>query len=108
MSDEYTYDVDDPEVRLAERLEDLRMSLSLDMIKLREQRGLTKEDMAVCLDMSEEEVRSLEDPDCDHPIEDVVRYLDVLDADLNVVIRTDDGDKMEAHETHRPLRRITP
>lgn len=84
----YEYDVDDPEVRLAEKLEHLRASLSLEMIRLREEESLTQKQMGERLGIGQPQISKLENPDIESSMESIVRYLDALGADLAVGIRT--------------------
>jgi transcriptional regulator with XRE-family HTH domain len=84
----YEYDVDAREVQLAEKLEHLRLSLTFEMICLRENEGLTQADMGERLGIGQPQVSKLENPDIDSSLENIIRYLDVLGAELAVGIRT--------------------
>ncbi|MFB6373907.1 MAG: helix-turn-helix domain-containing protein [Bradymonadaceae bacterium] len=85
----YEYDVDDPEVRLAEKLEHLRVSQSLEMVRLRKDKGLTQEQMGERLGIGQPQISKLENPDIESSLENIARYLDAVDAELAVGIRTD-------------------
>ncbi len=84
----YEYDVDAPEVQLSEKLEHLRLSLIFEMIRLREEEGLTQTEMGEHLGIGQPQVSKLENPDIDSSLENIARYLDVLGAELAIGVLT--------------------
>lgn len=87
----YEYDVDDPEVRLGEKLEHLRSTLRLEMIRLRKEKSVTQEEMGERMGVGQPQISKLENPDRESSLESIARYLDALGADLAVGIRTSSG-----------------
>lgn len=76
------YDRDDPEVRLGRALEHLQITLSVEMQRLRDKRGLTQAQIGERLGVDQSAVSKLENANVKSDIESVLRYFHALDADL--------------------------
>ena len=78
------------EVELAASLEHLRIMLSAEMKELRINKlKLTKEEVAKKMGVEVSKVSKIEDSTHNTRIEDILRYLDTLDAEFIVGILTD-------------------
>jgi transcriptional regulator with XRE-family HTH domain len=81
---------DDPEMILFERLEHLKQYLSFTMHILRENAGLTQAELAERLGVKQSAVSKLENPEKQHDLESMMRYLHALDAELVMGIKAGD------------------
>jgi len=76
-----------PEVRRAVRRERLRLELARSMKKAREKAGLTQEDVARALGVTQAWVSKLENSNHDHRLESVLSYFDVIGGDLSLKVK---------------------
>ncbi len=76
------------EARLAEKTEWLRLLLTEEMRKARRDAGMTQEQVAERLGVTQGWVSRLEHADHDHVLESIVAYLDAVGADLELVVRS--------------------
>ena len=74
--------VDSPDVRRAVRRERLRLELARSMEKAREKAGLTQQDVAGALGVTQAWVSKLENANHDHKLESVLSYFDAIGADM--------------------------
>ena len=87
----YYYETDDPRVRLSEKLEHLRASLCLEMMRLRKEKGLTQAEMGERMGIGQPQVSKLENPDIESSLESITRYVHELGAELAVGVKTREG-----------------
>ena len=73
---------DTPETQRIEKQEWARLLLTEEMRSARKQAGLTQEQVAAKLGVTQGWVSRLEHADHDHTLESVIAYLDAVDADL--------------------------
>jgi len=78
--------VDSPEVRRAVRRERLRLELARAMKRARETTGLTQQDVAGALGVTQAWVSKLENANHDHKLESVLSYFDAVGADMNLEV----------------------
>lgn len=78
------------EVRLEEALEHLRVMLSVEMKDLRSRRGLSQEQLAERIDFEQPWISKIENPDSQTGIENILRYLFAMGAELILGIRDDE------------------
>jgi len=104
---------DTPDARRAGKKEALRIMLTDAMRQARTQKGLTQQDVAERLEVSQSWVSKLESANYDHQIESVLAYLDALEAELSLSILTADGAIRVKYEelagegaTHYVLRNV--
>lgn len=79
------------EARRAAKKEALRILLTEAMQSARKQNGLTQQDVAERLGVSQSWISKLESANYDHQIESVVAYLDAVGAELSISILTAAG-----------------
>jgi predicted XRE-type DNA-binding protein len=75
---------DSPEVRRAVRRERLRLELARAMKKSRETAGLTQQDVATTLGVTQAWVSKLENANHDHKLESVLSYFDAIGGDMSL------------------------
>jgi transcriptional regulator with XRE-family HTH domain len=100
---------DDPEMILFERLEHLKQYLSFTMQILRENAGLTQAELAGHLGVKQSAISKLENPEKQHDLERVMRYLHALGAELVVGVRAGDtfyqvSDNLDTEITLAPAK----
>ena len=78
--------IDSPEVRRAVRRERLRLELARSMKKAREKAGLTQQDVARALGVTQAWVSKLENANHDHKLESVLSYFDAIGADMSLEV----------------------
>ena len=78
--------VDSPEVRRAVRRERLRLELARAMKKARETAGLTQQDVARGLGVTQAWVSKLENANHDHKLESVLSYFDAIGATMSLEV----------------------
>lgn len=100
------------ETRREGKKEALRLALTDAMRRVRKEEGLTQADVAERLDVSQSWVSKLESANYDHQVESIVAYLDALNADLGLSIRTREGtirvkyeEYLDDKDVHVPYRR---
>lgn len=76
--------VDSPEVRRAVRRESLRLELARAMKRARETAGLTQQDVATTLGVTQAWVSKLENANYDHKLESVLSYFDAIGATMSL------------------------
>jgi DNA-binding XRE family transcriptional regulator len=77
---------DSPNVRRAVRRERLRLELARVMKKSRERAGLTQQDVAGALGVTQAWVSKLENANHDHKLESVLSYFDAIGADMSLAV----------------------
>lgn len=77
---------DSPEVRRAVRRERLRLELARAMKKSRETAGLTQQEVATALGVTQAWVSKLENANHDHKLESVLSYFDAIGAAMNLEV----------------------
>jgi transcriptional regulator with XRE-family HTH domain len=77
---------DSPETRRAVRRERLRLELARAMKKAREAAGLTQQDVATTLGVTQAWVSKLENANHDHKLESVLSYFDAIGANMSVEV----------------------
>ena len=77
---------DSSKVRRAVRRERLRLELARAMKKARETAGLTQQDVARTLGVTQAWVSKLENANHDHKLESVLSYFDAIGADMSLAV----------------------
>ena len=77
---------DSSKVRRAVRRERLRLELARAMKKARETAGLTQQDVARTLGVTQAWVSKLENANHDHKLESVLSYFDAIGADMSIAV----------------------
>jgi DNA-binding XRE family transcriptional regulator len=78
--------VDSPEVRRAVRRERLRLGLARAMKRARETAGLTQQEVATALGVTQAWVSKLENANHDHKLESVLSYFDAVGANMSLEV----------------------
>lgn len=77
---------DTPDVRRAARRERLRLELARFMKKARDEAGLTQQQVAKVLGVTQAWVSKLESANYDHKLESVLSYFDALEAEMSLSV----------------------
>ena len=77
---------DSPEAARAGRRERLRLELARYMKKARDEVGMTQQEVAQSLGVTQAWVSKLESPNYDHKLESVLTYFDALGAQMNLSV----------------------
>ena len=83
--------VDSPEFRRAVRRERLRLGLARAMKRARETAGLTQQDVAGALGVTQAWVSKLENANYDHKLESVLSYFDAVGANMSLEVEAGDS-----------------
>jgi len=82
---------DTPQVQRAGRRERLRLELAKFMKKARETAGLTQQEVAEALSVTQAWVSKLESPNYDHKLESVLSYFDAIGGEMNLSVDVADS-----------------
>ena len=73
---------DNDELQLEDEIETIQSGLALNLIKLREEAGVSSYKLACETELSPIDITNLEDPDQPSRIEKVIRYCEYFDVDV--------------------------